>query len=111
MKHLPGFQPEIRLQAIDDFAIRARLDFHAHGRAFAAPVKLRIDGIENAARFFLFEVKVAVARHSKRSRGENLVAVVQPFGEGVDHVVKKYVFDFAFRRRQTAPGAAAHAAP
>ena len=66
MKHLPGCQPEIRLQAIDDLLIRPRLDFHPHRRALAAPVKLRVHGIQDAARFFLFEVKVAVARHSKR---------------------------------------------
>ncbi len=69
MKHLPWFQPEIRLQAIDDLAIRSRLNFHSHSRAFAAPVKLSIDSIKKAARFFFLEVKIAVARHAKWSRG------------------------------------------
>ena len=97
MKHLPGIEPEIRLQAIDDLAVRSRFDFHSHGRAFAAPVKLRIDGIEKTARFLFFQIKVAVARHSKWSCGEHFVSVVEPLGESVDHVMEKHVLHFAFR--------------
>jgi len=40
VKHLPWIEPEIRLQAIDDLAIRSRFNLHSNGRAFAAPVKL-----------------------------------------------------------------------
>ena len=63
-------------------------------------MKLSIDSIKKTARFFFLEVKIAVARYAKRGRGEHFVSVIQPFSKGVDHVVKKHVFHFAFLGRQ-----------
>ena len=82
LKHLPGGEAKIGAQAFDDFRVGARFDFQAHGGALAAAMELRVDRIENAARFLFAQVEVAVARDAKRSGGENLVAVVEAFGVG-----------------------------
>jgi len=58
VKHLPWIEPEIRLQAIDDLAIRSHFNLHSNGRAFAAPVKLIINGIKKTARFFFFQIRL-----------------------------------------------------
>ncbi len=56
LKHLPSREAKIRAQTLDDFEIGARLDLQAHSRALAAAMELRIDRIEDAARFFFAEV-------------------------------------------------------
>ena len=80
--------------------IGARFDFQAHGRTFAAPVKLRVHRFQDAARFLFFQIEVAVARDAERGGGKNFVAVVEPVGEGAHDVVQKNVFDGALRRRE-----------
>ena len=95
-KHLPGSQPEIRLQPRNDFGIRFRFDFEAHRGTFAAPVKLHVHRFKDAARFLLFEIEIAVAGHAKRSGRKNFVSMVEASGEGANHVVQENVLDGSF---------------
>ena len=98
LKNLPGRETEIGAQALDDFGIGARFDLQAHRCALAAAMKLRVHRIENAARFFLAQIEIAVARDAKRSGGEDFVAVVEALGVCVHDVVQENVFDGSFRR-------------
>src|ERR1700722_5509702 len=68
-KNLKWGKPEFRFQPIDNFLIGPRFNLETPRLALAPPVKLRIHCIQNAARFFVFQIKVAVASHAKsRSR-------------------------------------------
>src|SRR5580698_5292691 len=88
-KRLPGREAEIYDQAIDDFLIGAGFDFQAHGFALAAAMQLRVHRIHDAARLFLFEVQVAVARHAEGCGRKHFVAVVEAVGAGLNHVGKE----------------------
>ena len=60
---------ELRYQPRNDVGVRAFFDFQPHRNAFAALRHLGIDGLQQGAAFFLFEVQVAVAGNAECRRG------------------------------------------
>ena len=67
-------------ESIDNFRVRARFDFQAHRVALAALRDLRVDRFQQRARFFLFEIEIAVAGDAKGRGSQNLVAAIEFFG-------------------------------
>ncbi len=63
-------------EARDDFRMRAFFDFQADRAAFSSLCDLRVDRFEQRAAFFLFEIKVAVARHAESGGRDDLVAAI-----------------------------------
>ena len=78
-------------QALDDFRVRAFFDFQANRFAFAALCDLRVDGFEQVAGFFFFEVEIAVARDAEWSGRQNFVAAIELGGVGGDDVLEEDV--------------------
>ena len=100
LKHLPLGQRKVRPQSLDNFGVGALLDFQAHGRSLPAQVELRVHGIQNAARFLLAQIQVAVARHAKGRGGQDFVTVIQAMRIRVHDVVQEREFDCPLRRGQ-----------
>ena len=63
-------------------------------------MQLRIDRVQQAPRFFGFEIQVTVARDAKRCGGKNFVSVIEPVGESMHNVVNKNVIRAALSRRK-----------
>src|ERR1700683_2770686 len=94
-KNLPGSETKIGYQAFNNLLIRAGFDFQADGFTFSAAVKLGINRIHDAARFFGLEIKITVTSNAKGSSGKYFVSVIEALGESVNYVGKKNVFDRA----------------
>ncbi len=94
-KDLVFFELEVDAQALNDFSVRAGLDFEADGVAFAPVVELDADGLEQRAGFFFFEVKVGVASDAEGGEGEDFIAAVHAAEVFGDEVLEEEVVEFA----------------
>ena len=102
-ENLPAAQPEIRSQPLDNFRTSAPASISSRTAApLPPPVQLRVHRIQNAARFLLAQIEVAVARDAERRGGKNLVAVERSLGVRVHDVVQKCELDFALSPRAAA---------
>ena len=88
-------------ETIHDFGMSAGFDFEADGPAFPALRDLRVHGVEQAARFFLFEVEIAVAGDAERSGSEDFVAAIELWGIRGNDVVQKNVVNCIVRGGNT----------
>src|ERR1700761_2971653 len=68
---------KLRDEPLDDFGMSAFFNFQAHGDAFAALRDLRVNRLEQRARLFLLEVKIAVASDAERRGSEDFVPAIQ----------------------------------
>src|SRR5262249_2562187 len=90
-------QLERRYQALYNFVVRPGFNFQPHRIAFSAKRYLRINGLEEIARFLLLQVKIAVARDPERRRSKNLVAPVKTRRIVRQDVLQKYVMNVCLR--------------
>src|SRR5271168_1035890 len=82
-------------QVVHNFRMRGGSDFQPYRLTLAPLRDLRIDGIQQAARFFFLEVQIAVALDAKWRGSQNLVAAIK-LGDvrGYD-VLQKHVVNAA----------------
>ena len=58
-------------------------------------MKLGVYCVQDASRFFLAQIQIAVAGDAERRGGKNIVSVIEVIGEGMNDVMKKCKFNFA----------------
>src|ERR1700722_20698557 len=76
----------------------AFFDFEPDRATFSPLCNLRVDGFEQRAAFFLFEIKVAVARYAKRAGSDNFEAAIELRRIGGNDVLQKGVVNRAVCR-------------